>query len=293
MDFKKIGIEDIDTLRPFFETVKTNTCDYTVGGLFMWRDYYEMEYHIEDGVLFSRLYGVNHDLYYNLPFGGTGAPPIARVVDLARADGIPCRFCTVPEAYLAEFTGQGWDFRLIEQVENNDYLYLAGDFIGLAGRKYSAQRNQINKFLRAGQDWSFSGLTAGDLPEVIEFMHAYIENNQKDLASAEEEDRMTLEVLENMGRYKMQGGVLRVGSRIAGFSLGETIRDTLFVHVEKADRDLPGAYQMLVNQFARLYAGDGIAYINREEDMGDEGLRRAKLSYHPVTMLKKYIVEVL
>ena len=88
------------------------------------------------------------------------------------------------------------------------------------------------------------------------------------------------------------GGVLLVEGRIVGFSLGEIIGDTLFTHIEKADRDYEGCYQMLVAQFAQQFAGEGVAFINREDDTGDLGLRTSKLSYHPVALLEKYTVTV-
>ena len=91
--------------------------------------------------------------------------------------------------------------------------------------------------------------------------------------------------------YGLVGGVLRADGAIVGFTLGEVLRDTLYIHIEKADRDYPGAYQMLCRQFCTAYA-DGLAYVNREEDMGDLGLRKAKRDLHPVTQLKKYTVEV-
>ena len=77
-----------------------------------------------------------------------------------------------------------------------------------------------------------------------------------------------------------------------GFSLGEIIGDTLFTHIEKADRDYEGCYQMLVAQFAQQFAGESVAFINREDDTGDLGLRTSKLSYHPVALLEKYTVTV-
>ena len=75
-------------------------------------------------------------------------------------------------------------------------------------------------------------------------------------------------------------------------ALGEIIGDTLFIHIEKADRDYEGCYQMLVAQFAQQFAGEGVAFINREDDTGDPGLRTSKLSYHPVALLEKYTVTV-
>ena len=68
--------------------------------------------------------------------------------------------------------------------------------------------------------------------------------------------------------------------------------DTLFIHIEKADREIFGAYQMLVSQFAQAYAGEGVSFLNREDDVGDPGLRTSKLSYHPVALLEKYVVTV-
>ena len=99
------------------------------------------------------------------------------------------------------------------------------------------------------------------------------------------------EVLEHLDQYGLVGGVLRADGAIVGFTLGEVLRDTLYIHIEKADRDYPGAYQMLCRQFCTAYA-DGLAYVNREEDMGDLVLRKAKRDLHPVTQLKKYTVEV-
>ena len=88
------------------------------------------------------------------------------------------------------------------------------------------------------------------------------------------------------------GGMLLVEGDIAGFSLGEVVGDTLFTHIEKADRDYDGCYQMLVAQFAQMYAVDGVEFINREDDTGDPGLRTSKLSYHPVALLEKFSVTV-
>ena len=86
--------------------------------------------------------------------------------------------------------------------------------------------------------------------------------------------------------------MLLVDGEIVGFSLGEIIGATLFPHIEKADRDYEGCYQMLVAQFAQQFAHEGISFINREDDTGDLGLRTSKLSYHPVALLEKYTVTV-
>ena len=99
-------------------------------------------------------------------------------------------------------------------------------------------------------------------------------------------------MLDNYSIYDMLGGMLLVDGNIVGFSLGEIVGDTLFTHIEKADRDYQGCYQMLVAQFAQQFAHEGVHFINREDDTGDAGLRTSKLSYHPVALLEKYTVTV-
>ena len=120
----------------------------------------------------------------------------------------------------------------------------------------------------------------------------YAAGVDKPSASFPEDLAKTREVLANYSTYDMLGGMLLVDGNIVGFSLGEIVGDTLFTHIEKADRDYLGCYQMVVAQFAQQFAHEGVHFINREDDAGDPGLRTSKLSYHPVTLLEKYTVTV-
>lgn len=114
----------------------------------------------------------------------------------------------------------------------------------------------------------------------------------KDYPAYDEGNIKTLEVLDNMDKYKLFGGTLKVDDTVVGAALGEIIGDTLFVHIEKSNTEFNGSYPMLVNQFAKKFAAEGVTHINREEDDGVEGLRTSKLSYHPIELLDKYIVEL-
>ena len=107
-----------------------------------------------------------------------------------------------------------------------------------------------------------------------------------------EERNGVREVLENFGAYGFKGEALRVGGKIVGFFLCEAIYDTLIVHVEKCERSITGAYQMLAKEAAAKYCVGKLKYVNREDDSGDEGLRKSKLSYHPAFMGEKYTVTV-
>jgi hypothetical protein len=173
----------------------------------------------------------------------------------------------------------------------SDYLYLAEDLRSLAGRRYNGQRNHVNYFRRTYPGHRFEEMRPEDAPEVLAFYKQSGLAVSKDSAFFRAESGTVCETLENFEAYGLLGGVLRTQSSIAAFSLGEVVGDTLFVHIEKANPGHRGAYQVMVNEFVRRYAGPGVVYVNREEDCGDEGLRISKQSYHPCRMMHKYLVE--
>lgn len=286
MQFSPLTLEQIPVVRPLLKGLCSRTCDFTVGGMFMWRKFFHMEYALHGGAFYSRLYDERGDIYYNLPLGGNLQENIAFLLSETDDGTEPVRFTTVPETCLSAFP---WPSRKEEQPDYADYLYLASDLSELRGRKFSAQRNAISQFLRKNPSWSYELISPDNLKDVQEFFHSYRLGAGNGTVEREENHRVK-EVLLNLDAYGMVGGVLRAEGRVVGFSLGEIVGDTLFVHIEKADRSVKGAYQMVVNQFAARYGTGDVRYINREEDMGDMGLRIAKKAYHPVELLKKYAV---
>ena len=168
----------------------------------------------------------------------------------------------------------------------------AEDLKFFRGKKLSGQRNHVNRFHKTYGTWTFRPIVPEDLPMILALLDRYVQEHEKDSVSYLEDLNKTKEVLNNLDLYDMKGGLLMVEDRLAGFSLGEVLGDTLFIHIEKADREIFGAYQMLVSQFAQAYAGEGVSFLNREDDVGDPGLRTSKLSYHPVALLEKYVVTV-
>lgn len=288
MIFKKLTLDDIPIIKPYYTFAQSRTCDFSVGGMFMWRRYYDMDYCIEGSCLFSRLKDEQGTIYYNLPL----CEDVENALLTLRTREKNLRFCTIPEEYLSVFMKVFPQARITEQTDYFDYLYTALDLIELRGGKYHGQRNQISQFIRQNPDWRFVDIKDLPIGDVIDFFSFYCRLESSTADTAVEENQKVLEVLQHMEQYQMLGGVLLVHNQIVGFSLGEIIGEILFTHVEKADRTYRGVYQMLTKQFAEKF-GKGVRYINREEDMGDLGLRRAKESYHPVSLLKKYVVEVV
>ena len=122
-----------------------------------------------------------------------------------------------------------------------------------------------------------------------EFFTRYAQSRDKIYDSFYAEEEKVREVLEHMEVYGFFGTALWAGGRVVAFSMGEVQGDTLFVHIEKADRNCPGAYQMISHCFAEQWGGN-VRFLNREEDVGDEGLRISKQSYHPVKLLEKFTI---
>ena len=291
LEFSKLTLESINVLRPYFISNQCRICDCTVGGTFIWRDYHRTEYAVEDGTLYLR---VSYPEPAFAPPRGAGVSKRSyeRIIEQCRAEGRPVLLCAVSEAVLQGVLRIFPDARTRTDRDWSDYLYLSGDITGLAGRRFSGQRNHINRFLRERPEWSFERLTADRIPEVRAFFEKNAREDMKDSPAYVEGNSKALEVLDNLEAYGLFGGVLYVGGDVAGAAFGETVDDTLYVHTEKADTGFQGSYPMLVNQFAKMFAGEGIEFINREEDDGVEGLRTSKLSYHPAELLHKYTVEI-
>ena len=288
LEFKPMGLGDIPLLRPYLYTSGFRTCDYTVGGMLMWRDYFQMEYAVNDGVLYTRLRAEDGRIFYNLPLGA----PLSVALPHLRAtatDGI--RFCTLPAEGVAALEALRLPLRVTARREFYDYLYTADSLAGLMGRVYAGQRNLCRQFERDNPIWEYRPLDGAVLSDVCAFLAA--DTTARADAYGREEAAKVHEVTRHFAEYGFFGAALYTPEGLCGFSIGERVGDTLYVHIERAARGKKGAYQMLVREFSALAAGQGAVYINREEDMGNEGLRTAKLAYHPTCLLEKFEVEVM
>ena len=291
LEFKKLTLNDIDRIKPYFIIRRNRNCDSTIGGSFMWRDYFNTEFVIDGG---SLMFKVNVPPYGNtgftFPMGGDIHAALEKLSEYCNTKKIPLMFCVVSSA----------DLKLLKEYFDNtketlerdwcDYLYNAEDLCFLRGKKFSGQRNHINKFVGAYPEYLFEELCPENIHKARSFFERISEETAKLAPTAREEASKVFEVLDNFEVYGLFGAIITIGEDVAAMSLGETIGDTLFVHIEKADRQYQGAYQIMVNEFAKHFTLNRVEYINREEDVGDEGLRTSKLSYHPVELLEKYTV---
>ena len=182
------------------------------------------------------------------------------------------------------------------QIEYNedvaDYVYESEKLATLSGKKLHSKRNHINKFKAVYEGrWSYEPITKDNLEECFQMALKWRnENGCEDDEEKNAEICVTLNSLRLFEELELVGGVLKVDGEIAAFTIGEPIcEDTFVVHIEKAFADIDGAYTMINQQFVQHACMD-YKYVNREEDTGAEGLRKAKRSYRPVFMVEKGVV---
>ena len=260
----------------------------------MWRDYFKTEYaQCNNTVIFKSVVKYHHDVIgFSFPFRADYHCCLDNVVEYCHAYNLPVIFFNVVEHDVKKLKQRFGDIKICYYEDWSDYLYTAGTMTSLAGRKLSGQRNHINFFKRTYSDYSFEEINKDNISDVVEFFRHQSSESGKSTDILTEEYVKTIEVFDNYDSYNIHGGLLRVDGSIIGFSLGEILNNVLFIHIEKADIRYRGAYQVLNNEFAKHFCSGGVKFINRAEDNGDEGLKTAKLAYHPCKMLDKYIVEV-
>ena len=292
LEFTKLELKHIPQIQPYFLRQKRRLCDCTIGSTLMWRDYFDNCFAIEDDTLVFRSRYLDGKYAFTFPIGKEPGHMLDRVEEYCRENGLDLEFCTVTPMDLETLKERWPDAQVEENRDWFDYLYESRDIVEFAGKKYAAQRNHVRRFERECPDWSFERMGAQHVEEVRAFYRELIEQRSKEGDTAREEEEKVFEVLDHFEQYGFLGGILRAGGKIVGISMGEIVCDTLFVHIEKADTSLSGVYQKLVQCYAQEFVTDEVRYINREEDVGDPGLRKSKLSYRPVKLLEKYTVRV-
>lgn len=292
LEFKKLELEHIPLLRSYFLRQERRMCDCTIGSTLMWRDYFDNCFAIVDDTLMFRSRYLDGQYAFTVPIGKNPEAMLNLAEEYCRSRGMKLEFCTVAPNDLEMLKKRWPNLTVVDNRDWYDYLYESKDIVEFAGKKYAHQRNHIRRFERDCPNWSFSRMTENDVDEVRQFYQKFLQERTKDGETAQAEIEKIFEVLEHFNQYQFLGGILRVEGQIVGISMGEIVRDVLFVHIEKADTQYSGVYQKLVNCFAREFVTDEVRFINREEDVGDPGLRKSKLSYRPVKLLEKYTVRV-
>lgn len=288
MIFKEISLQDKEEIDSIFSQVDSRDCDMSFAAAWLWKDHYQVDYTVIEGMLVFRS-SMDDEISFSFPIGKGDKK---KALDLLRAyckeEEIPLRLHSLSredEAFLQEkYPGE---FCINFYRDEADYIYLAEKLRTLSGKKYHGKRNHINKF-KENHKWSYERIDDSNREECLLMLEEWKKQNcdGNDLEKHDEicVSKNALLHLEELG---LIGGAIRAEGIIIAFAIGEKLtEDTLDVHIEKAFSNIQGAYPMINQQFVLHEAGDCI-YVNREDDCGEPGLRKAKLSYHPVMMVEK------
>ncbi len=179
-------------------------------------------------------------------------------------------------------------FRFLNDRASCDYLYLREKLASLSGKKLQSKRNHVNKFEKLYSDYTTEPVSSANINECLALERAWLgASEEKDGES--DEYIMIKRLLSNFEALGLEGLAIRVGTKLVAFTVGSPINQNTFgVHIEKALTEYEGAFAMINRSFARLIP-EQYTYINREEDLGLEGLRKSKLSYRPALLLEKGI----
>ena len=294
LTFKPITLLSVNELLPFAKQCLTRSCDYTPGNLIMWARFMDYRYAIEGDTLFIKCKSQS-DLQLQAFLAPIGALPAAKAIALLQeycdTNGESLTLTAVPEQMLDELRPLLPNYT-VEPLDNwSDYIYDAQSLATLKGKALNKKRNRYNKFITENPQYTYSRFTTKDIPEVARFLAGNRDcQNHREMSMRCYEQWQCIATVRNILHYPQPAGVLRVDGRIAAFTLGEIFGDTLYVHIEKADHSIAGTSEAINRFFVNDITTEhpDIVYINREEDLGDPGLRQVKRAYNPTLMLHRY-----
>lgn len=291
--YRKITIEDREWMQEKLHESDFRGSEYCFANQFLWGNLVHMEAALAEDMLCTCYHLEGGILVHDFPVGAAEADKAIRAMmqdDAGRGCKSRIRGILEPQKEWMEqaFPGQ---FTYAANMEEWDYLYPVEAIGSLKGKRYHGKRNHIARFKDQG-DWSYERMGQDNMEECRAMYENWLAENKERMNASMEQEKS---VVEGSFRYfkelGLKGGVLRSGGRVAAFCIGEPLNsDTFIVHIEKAYSGITGAYPMINQQFVQKEM-EGFAYVNREDDLGIEGLRKAKLSYHPDPILKKYTAE--
>lgn len=288
MEFKELTLSDRAWITEKLTEDQRQGCEFTFGNNFIWRKIYGVEATELFDCAVIRFHS-NGQTCYSFPLGGGNKrKAVEALIAIAAEENQPFQMSTIlaeDKAGLEEWFPNRFD--ITEERDNFDYIYLTEKLTKLAGKKLHGKRNHIARF--KDNNWSYEPMNSDNKMECLKMNEIWCDRQQcKWNQDMEDEFCAVKEAIENFEALGFVGGVLRVNGEIVAFTIGEPLnKETFVVHIEKAFAEIQGAYPMINQQFVEHECQE-YTYVNREEDTGAEGLRKAKLSYYPELLLEKY-----
>lgn len=298
MIFKDISMESRELLNPYFDLVDYEACEYCFNTLYMWQHLYKTGYYIGEGfaVIVAEYEGNTFSI---LPLAKKEDMPrvIEFVVDYFEKEQKKIYFRGITKE-VVEFLKENYPgkFNYTEERDLFDYVYDGESMRELKGRKNVKKRNHINYFLKEYEGrFEYRLLDEKDFDACLELVKEWTSNKEENGQVDEEMEEELIGIKKLFKNYSVLKDKLKIAGifidgKLEAFTMGEYINpDMALIHIEKANPNIRGLYPFINQQFL-VHEFSDVEFVNREEDLGIEGLRKAKLSYHPVRFVEKYTV---
>lgn len=293
-EFRPIELKDKEKISSFFGEVNPVISEFTFTNLFIWRHSYRFQISIHDNTLLILACAENEDHFFMPPVGKNVHPTLfPEILTFMKEKGWNPKIRRVPKDLIDSL--DLWDFSglTIQPCrEDFDYVYETKNLVNLSGKKLRKKKNHINSFLK-NYTFLFERFSDENVEACFDMQEDWC--NLKNCSEDENlgnEEIAVIEALHNRKELGFDGGVILIHGKVEAFSLGEALnKNTAVVHIEKANPKIRGLYAT-INQLCCKNLWSHFTYINREQDLGEEGLRKAKLSYDPNFLVEKYTIKL-
>ena len=291
---RPLGLEDRELLRGLFADLRPEQSEFTFTNLLIWRDAYQLRLSQVDGALAIFSWRADaEDSFLFPPLGeAANAESVGRCLRHMASEGQNPRLARATRNDLERLGLAEEAFSIQPDRDQWDYIYLVQDLIALSGNRYHGRRDHLEQFTSRYQ-FTYRSLTPELVPACQELQDRWCDEKHCDLvATLRGESRAVKEALEQFALLGITGGCIEVAGKVEAFTLGELLNpETVVIHIEKANAAFHGLYQAINQQFLER-AWPRSLYVNREQDLGIAGLRRAKRAYHPHHMVEKFEVRL-
>lgn len=291
--FKLLELEDKDIITRFLKQDPPVSSELNFTNLYMWRLHYRPHWR-EYGDCLLIVYRPDDEAPMALPPVGKGdkGAALEAIFQEMKALGHDPVVGRASKPFVDDWVDSG-RFQVAARPDQSDYVYRTQDLASLSGRKYHQKKNHLNRFKKE-YIFELKEITPELVPAVLDLQEGWCELRRcAEEPSLRNED---MAVYEALGRFKdldCRGLAITIEGKVEAFALGEPLNDsTAVIHIEKANPDVNGSYAAINYFFCQVFLDD-LEFVNREQDLGVDGLRRAKESYHPHHMVDKYDIRPL
>lgn len=289
MQFFDIDISTKETIKSFFSAQRVEASDMLFGNLYIWHFSRTIRYAITHDclVVLTKFPNESYPFIFYPLGSGDRKGAITAMQEYFLDNQMPFSLRSLESyqsAELAQFFPNA--FEITPNRDRFDYIYNVNELIALVGRTLHKKKNHLNRFFNLYPDFAYERVDSSNAMEVLEAYSAWFELGEK-TDGLKNEMLGIKATLQNFSALDMKGGIIRIDGKIAAFSLGEQINtDSVVIHIEKGNTFYAGIYQAINQQFLKNEWAH-LRFVNREEDLGIEGLRKAKMSYKPVRFVEK------